>query len=70
MRNLPFFLISLENLGVKSIMSSIHIAVLILLLVPFSLLTYAFFIIIIIINIFSLISVDHEQMGVGSSSEA
>lgn len=70
MRNLPIFLISLENLGVKSIMSSIHIAVLILLLVPFSLLTYAFFIIIIIINIFSLISVDHEQMGMGSSSEA
>lgn len=70
MRNLPIFLISLENLGVKSIMSSIHIAVLILLLVPFSLLTYAFFIIIIIINIFSLISVDYEQMGMGSSSEA
>lgn len=70
MRNLPIFLISLENLGGKYILSSIHIAVLILLLVPFTLLTYAFFIIIIIINIFSLISVDHEQMGVGPSSEA
>lgn len=64
------FLISLDNLGVNSILSSISIAILILLLVPFTLPTYVFFIIIIIINALSFISVDHVQTGMGSSSGA
>lgn len=49
------FLISLDNLGVKPTLSSISISIVILFLVPFNLLTYVFFIII-IISTLSLIS--------------